>query len=70
MIAKDAIGRCIITARAAARQRGGMVGMYTFGINREVLAIMPHGEKVIDMSDPYKGYIELAEFVCKADNND
>lgn len=68
MIWRDEIGRNIYSARAAARQRGGQVGQYTFGISDRVTVFMPFGEKTICMKDCYTGYRELADFICSHDD--
>lgn len=67
MIVREEIGRNIYSARAAARQRGGQVGQYTFGIGDRVTVFMPFGEKTVCMRDPYAGYRELADFICSRD---
>ena len=67
MIGRDDILHCPYTARAAAMQRGGHFGAYTFGINRDVEIHMPFGRAKIDMSDVYKGWQEAADFICSGD---
>lgn len=57
----------VATARVAALQRGGAVGGYTFGIQREVWVNMPWGHMVVDMTDPIKGLRVLSDFIISCD---